>query len=104
MTSDAPFSNEKWPQAAKNRAALIARLDGSIGRITSQLAESRLTNNVVFIFASAAPPEKFANTNLIFTTMCYNFKRIFVTCWRSNTINFAYFYPFVPTKLFNCKG
>ena len=66
VTSDAPFSNEKWPQAAKNRAALIARLDGSIGRITSQLAESHLTNNVVFNFASAAPPEKFANTNMNF--------------------------------------
>ena len=66
VPSDAPFSDEKWPQAAKNRTALIARLDNQIGRISAQLVQSRLTNNVIFIFASAAPPEKFANTNLNF--------------------------------------
>ncbi len=66
VTSDAPFSEEKWPQAAKNRAALIARLDAGIGKITAQLATSQMTNNVLFIFTSAAPPEKFANTNLNF--------------------------------------
>ena len=66
VTSDAPFSEEQWPQAAKNRAALITRLDAGIGKIMAQLATLQLTNNVLFIFTSAAPPEKFANTNLNF--------------------------------------
>ena len=66
VPSDAPFSDENWPAAAKNRTALIARLDASIGKINAQLAKSQMTNNVIFIFASSAPPEKFANTNLNF--------------------------------------
>lgn len=66
VTSDAPFSEEKWPQAAKNRTALINRLDGSIGRIMNELLEKKLTNNVLLIVTSSAPPEKFANTNLNF--------------------------------------
>jgi arylsulfatase A-like enzyme len=66
VTSDAPFSEEPWPAAAKNRTALITRLDAGIGRIVSHLAERQMTNNLFFIFTSSAPPEKFANTNLNF--------------------------------------
>ena len=66
VTSDAPYSDEPWPQAAKNRAALLGHVDSSIARIAAQLATDRMTNNVLFIFASSAPPEKFANTNLNF--------------------------------------
>ena len=66
VTSDAPFSEENWPQAAKNRAALITRLDAGIGRIAAQLASNHVTNDVLFIVTSAAPPEKFANSNLNF--------------------------------------
>ena len=36
VPSDAPYSDEAWPQAAKNRAALITRIDGSIGRLLAQ--------------------------------------------------------------------
>lgn len=66
VTSDAPFSDEKWPQAAKNRAALIARLDSGVGKIAAQLKANFLTNDVIFIVSSSAPPETFANTNLNF--------------------------------------
>jgi uncharacterized sulfatase len=66
VTSDAPFSDEKWPPAAKNRVALITRLDAGIGKIAAQLAANRLTNEVLFIVTSSAPPEPFANTNLNF--------------------------------------
>ena len=31
VPTDAPFTGEKWPQAAKNRAAMITRLDDGIG-------------------------------------------------------------------------
>lgn len=66
VPSDAPFSDEPWPPAAKNRAALITRLDGGIGRLFEQLENLRMTSNVAIFFTSDAPPEKFANTNLNF--------------------------------------
>ena len=73
VPSDAPFSDEKWPQAAKNRAALITRIDGGIGRLFEQLEKSSLTNNVVIFFTSSSAPEKFANTNLNFLLPAGNF-------------------------------
>ena len=66
VPTDAPFTDEHWPQAAKNRAALITRLDSGIGQVLEQLNKLNLTNNVAIFFTSAAPPEKFANTNLNF--------------------------------------
>jgi arylsulfatase A-like enzyme len=66
VPSDAPFTEEKWPQAAKNRAALITRIDGGIGRLLEQLGKLKLTNNVAVFFTSSAAPEKFADTNLNF--------------------------------------
>jgi arylsulfatase A-like enzyme len=66
VPSDAPYSDEAWPQAAKNRAALITRLDGDIGRLFETLAKYKLTNNVVIFVSSSAPPEKFADPRLNF--------------------------------------
>jgi arylsulfatase A-like enzyme len=66
VPSDAPFSDEKWPQAAKDRASLITRLDGGIGRIMTELAYLHLTNNVAIFFSSSEAPEKFKNPKLDF--------------------------------------
>jgi arylsulfatase A-like enzyme len=66
VPSDAPFTDAPWPQAAKNRAALITRLDGGIGRLLEQLDKSKMTNNVAVFFTASAAPEKFADTNLNF--------------------------------------
>lgn len=66
VPSDAPYTGEPWPQAAKDRAALITRVDGGIGRLFEQLGKSKLTNNAVVFFTSSAAPEKFADTNLDF--------------------------------------
>jgi arylsulfatase A-like enzyme len=66
VPTDAPFSDEKWPPAAKNRAALITRLDGGIGRLFEQLNKLQMTNNVVIFCSASAAPEKFADTNLDF--------------------------------------
>jgi arylsulfatase A-like enzyme len=74
VPSDAPFTGEAWPQAAKDRAALLTRLDGGIGRLFEQLEKSQLTNNVAVFFASSAAPEKFANTNLNFLLPRDNFR------------------------------
>jgi arylsulfatase A-like enzyme len=66
VPSDAPFSDEPWPQAAKNRAALITRLDGDIGRLFEQLNKLGMTNNVAIFFTSSAAPEKFKDPRLNF--------------------------------------
>ena len=66
VPSDAPFTSEKWPQAAKDRAALITRLDGGIGRLFEQFKTLGISNNVVVIFSSSAAPEKFADAKMNF--------------------------------------
>jgi arylsulfatase A-like enzyme len=65
VPTDAPFTGEQWPQAAKNRAALLTRLDAGIGRLLEQLTKLRMTNNVAIFFTSAIGPEHFADTNLV---------------------------------------
>jgi arylsulfatase A-like enzyme len=66
VPSDAPFTGETWPQAAKNRAAMITRLDGSIGQLFEDLKKAGLTNNVAVFFSSSCAPETFADANLNF--------------------------------------
>jgi arylsulfatase A-like enzyme len=74
VPSDAPFTDASWPQAAKNRAALITRLDGGIGRLNEQLHKLGLTNNLAIFFSTSAAPEKFADTNLDFLLPADNFR------------------------------
>jgi arylsulfatase A len=74
VPSDAPFSDEPWPQAAKNRVALITRLDGDIGKLFDQLQKFHMTNNVVIFLTSEFGPEKFANTNLNFLRVNSDFQ------------------------------
>ncbi len=66
VPTDAPFTGENWPQAAKNRAAMLTRLDNDVGRLLEQLNKLGMTNNVAIFFAGATAPEKFADTNLNF--------------------------------------
>jgi arylsulfatase A-like enzyme len=66
VPTDAPYTDETWPQAAKNRAALIGRLDTDIGRLREELNKLKLTNNVAIFFSGLAAPQAFANTNLNF--------------------------------------
>lgn len=66
VPSDAPYSEEPWPQAAKNRAALLTRLDGDIGSLLEELKALKMTNNVAIFFTSGAVPEKFADSRLNF--------------------------------------
>jgi arylsulfatase A-like enzyme len=66
VPSDAPFTGERWPQAAKDRAALITRLDGSIGRLFEKFKELGISNNVAIFFSSSAAPEKFTDAKMNF--------------------------------------
>ena len=58
VPTDAPYSEESWPQAEKNRVALISRIDGYIGFLQEQLRASGLTNNVVIFFSSVSVPKR----------------------------------------------
>jgi uncharacterized sulfatase len=58
VPTDAPFSDETWPQPEKNRAAMIARLDGDIGKLMEQLQKTGMTNNVAIFFSSVTVPKK----------------------------------------------
>jgi len=58
VPTDAPFSEENWPQPARNKAAMIARLDGYIGQLTEQLQKLGMTNNTAIFFTSATVPQK----------------------------------------------
>ncbi len=66
VRTDAPYSDAPWPQAAKNRAALLTLLDGYVGQLLDDMNAIGLTNNTAIIFCSSAPPEKTASTNLDF--------------------------------------
>jgi arylsulfatase A-like enzyme len=60
VPTDAPFSGEAWPQAEKNQAAIISRLDGYVGELTEQLLKVGMTNNAVIFFTSASVAKKAA--------------------------------------------
>jgi arylsulfatase A-like enzyme len=52
VPTDAPFSEEPWPQPEKNKAAMIARLDDYIGQMQQQLGKLGITNNTAIFFTS----------------------------------------------------
>ena len=57
VPTDAPYSGESWPQPEKNKAAMIARLDGYIGQLLEQLQKFGMTNNAVIFFTSDTGPQ-----------------------------------------------
>lgn len=63
VPTDAPFSDEPWPQAERNRAAAIARLDDSIGRLINQLGTFDQVSNTVIFFTSDTVPKKDGNVD-----------------------------------------
>jgi arylsulfatase A-like enzyme len=58
VPTDAPFSDEPWPQPEKNKAALISRIDGYVGQLQEQLQKIGMTNNAVIFFSGETPPKK----------------------------------------------
>lgn len=56
--SDAPYSDEPWPQAEKNKAAMISRLDDYVAQIRQQLEKFGMTNGVAIFFTSDSVSKK----------------------------------------------
>jgi arylsulfatase A-like enzyme len=58
VPTDAPYTNETWPQPEKDKAAMITRLDADIGTLLAKLRELKVDGNTVVIFASDNGPHK----------------------------------------------
>ncbi len=66
VPSDAPYSNESWPQTEKNFAAMITRMDSDVGTIMDTLKSKGLDKNTLVIFASDNGPHKEGGHNPAF--------------------------------------
>ena len=58
IPSDAPYTTEKWPQAQKNHAAMITRLDADVGKLLDKLKELKLDENTIVFFSSDNGPHR----------------------------------------------
>ena len=58
VPTDAPYSGEPWPQAEKNKAAMITRLDADVGRLMDKLKELKIDDNTIVLFSSDNGPHK----------------------------------------------
>ena len=56
VPSDAPYSDQPWTQQVKNYAAMITRLDGSVGRVMALLHELGLEENTIVFYTSDNGP------------------------------------------------
>jgi arylsulfatase A-like enzyme len=58
IPSDAPYSAEAWPQTEKNFAAMVTRLDASVGKIMALLKQLGLDQGTIVFFTSDNGPHK----------------------------------------------
>jgi arylsulfatase A-like enzyme len=58
VPSDAPYSDQPWPQTEKNKAAMITRLDTYVGQLLDKLKELKMDENTVIFFSSDNGPHK----------------------------------------------
>ncbi len=58
VPTDAPYSNESWPQTEKNKAAMISRLDADVGRLLDTLQQLKEDENTIIFFSSDNGPHK----------------------------------------------
>jgi arylsulfatase A-like enzyme len=58
VPSDAPYSDEPWPQPEKNKAAMITRLDRDIGRLLERLRQLKMEESTILFFSSDNGPHK----------------------------------------------
>jgi arylsulfatase A-like enzyme len=57
VPTDAPYTNESWPQPEKNYAAMIGRMDTDTGKILALLKELRLDGDTIIMFTSDNGPQ-----------------------------------------------
>ncbi|HEX3659134.1 MAG TPA: arylsulfatase [Pirellulales bacterium] len=58
VPSDAPYSDDDWPQAQRNHAAMITRLDAAVGRLLARLDKLGLADDTIVFFSSDNGPHR----------------------------------------------
>lgn len=58
VPSDAPYSDQPWPQTEKNKAAMITRLDRDVGLLLERLRQLKLDDHTILFFSSDNGPHK----------------------------------------------
>jgi len=58
VPDDEPYAKKDWPQAQKNHAAMITRLDRDVGRLFDRLKELKIDDNTIVFFTSDNGPHK----------------------------------------------
>jgi arylsulfatase A-like enzyme len=58
VPSDAPYTDEPWPQVEKNHAAMITRMDRDVGRILERLRDLGLEEDTIVFFSSDNGPHR----------------------------------------------
>ena len=58
VPSDAPYTDQPWPPAERNKAAMITRLDGYVGQLLDKLQELKIDDDTIILFASDNGPHK----------------------------------------------
>jgi len=87
VLTDAPYSEEPWPQPQKNKAAMISRLDAYVGQLREQLQSIGLTNDVVIFFTSDTGSRKSGGVdpNFFHSMISSNSLRVpFIVHWPEN--------------------
>lgn len=56
VPDDAPYSTESWPIPERNKAAMITRLDGDVGRILDSLRTNKMADSTLVLFTSDNGP------------------------------------------------
>ncbi|GAA2071525.1 arylsulfatase [Actinomadura alba] len=70
IPSDAPYSDEDWPQGERNHAAQITRTDAEIGRVLTRLDELGLAEDtLVLVTSDNGPHEAGANYDHVGSTL-----------------------------------
>ncbi len=58
VPTDAPYSDQPWPQVEKNKAAMITRLDTDVGKLIDRLQDLKIDQETVIFFTSDNGPHK----------------------------------------------
>ena len=63
---DFPYTDRPWPQPERNKAAMISRLDASVGRLLRKLQDLELDQNTLVFFSSDNGPHRVGGTDPAF--------------------------------------
>jgi len=66
VPNDIPYSEMDWPKPQKNQAAMITRLDYSVGRIAESLTKLGLAGQTLVLFSSDNGPHKEGGADPLF--------------------------------------